>query len=99
MTRYRLQKEKTSCNQVWLWRNYSCRNNMAEPIPPSPDLQLVLIQVSFVKTGCHTKAKEPSLLYYLSISSGRLVGFIPFFKGISAMGNANSLIQNLDLSS
>ena len=35
-------------------------------------------QFSFSKTGCQTKAKEFSLLYYLPIDGGRIVRFIPF---------------------
>ena len=38
-------------------------------------------------------AKEPNLLYYLLIAGGTIIRFIPFPKGISAMWNANSLIQ------
>ena len=34
-------------------------------------------QFSFSWTGCLTKAKEPSLLYYLPIAQGRMTGFIP----------------------
>ena len=30
------------------------------------------------KTGCLTKAEEPSLPYYLPIAGGRIIGFIPF---------------------
>ena len=29
-------------------------------------------------TGCHTKVKEPSVLYYLPIAGGRIVTCIPF---------------------
>ena len=32
-------------------------------------------------------AEEPSLSYYLPIAGGRIIGFIPFPKGISAMWN------------
>ena len=35
-------------------------------------------EFSFSYTSCHTKVKEPSLLYYLLIAGGRIVGFIPF---------------------
>ena len=35
-------------------------------------------EFSFSLAGCHTKSKEPSLLYYLPITGGRMVGFIPF---------------------
>ena len=35
-------------------------------------------EFSFSKTGCLTKAEEPSLSYYLSIARGRIIGFIPF---------------------
>ena len=33
---------------------------------------------SFFKTSCLTKAEELSLLYYLPIAGGRIIGFIPF---------------------
>ena len=33
---------------------------------------------SFSKTGCHTKVKETSLPYYLSIAWDRIVGLIHF---------------------
>ena len=36
------------------------------------------LEFSFFKTGCLTKAKEPSLLNYLPIAGGRIIGFIPF---------------------
>ena len=42
------------------------------------------------------QAEEPSLPYYLPIAGGRIIGFIPFPKGISAMGNAISLVQDLN---
>ena len=45
---------------------------------------------SFSKTSCLTKAEEPSLSYYLPIAGGRIIGFIPFPKGISAMWNVIS---------
>ena len=35
-------------------------------------------EFSFSLTCCLTKAKEPSLLYYLLIAGGRIIGFIPF---------------------
>ena len=33
---------------------------------------------SFSQTSCFTKAEEPSLPYYLPITGGRIIGFIPF---------------------
>ena len=33
---------------------------------------------SFSKTGCYTKAEEPSLPYFSTIAGGRIAGFIPF---------------------
>ena len=39
-----------------------------------------------------------SLPYYLPIVRVRVVGFIPSQKGISATWNANSLIQDMNLS-
>ena len=41
-------------------------------------------------------AEEPSLSYYLPIAGGRIIGFTPFPKGISAMWNAISLVQDLN---
>ena len=35
-------------------------------------------EFSFFLTSFHTKVKEPSLLYYLPIAGGRIVGVIPF---------------------
>ena len=35
---------------------------------------------SLFKTGYRTKAKEPSLLNYLLVARGRIIGFIPFLK-------------------
>ena len=47
-------------------------------------------ELSFSKTSCLTKAEEPNLSYYLPIAGGRIIGFLPFPKGISAMWNAIS---------
>ena len=46
-------------------------------------------EFSFSQINCLTKAEEPSLPYYLPIAGGRIIGFIPFPKGISAMWNAS----------
>ena len=35
-------------------------------------------KLSYSKTGCHWKVKEPSLSYYLPIARGRIVGFMSF---------------------
>ena len=35
-------------------------------------------EFSFSKTSCLTKVEEPSLPYYLPITGGRIIGFIPF---------------------
>ena len=35
-------------------------------------------EFSFSLTGCLTKAKEPSLYYYLTIAGRWIIGFIPF---------------------
>ena len=45
-------------------------------------------------TSCLTKAEEHSLPYYLPIAGGRIIGFIPFPRGISAMWI--SLIEDLN---
>ena len=37
-------------------------------------------EFSFSSIGWHTKVKESSLLNYLPIACGRIVGFIPFLK-------------------
>ena len=37
-------------------------------------------EFSFSKTICLTKAEEPSLSYYLPITGGRIIWFIPFPK-------------------
>ena len=42
-------------------------------------------EFSFSLTSFPTKAEEPSLPYNLPIAGGRIIGFIPFSKGISAM--------------
>ena len=36
-------------------------------------------------TGCNTKIKDPIWPYFLLIAGGRIVGSIPFFKGICAV--------------
>ena len=36
------------------------------------------LEFSFSRTSFLTKAKGPSLLYYLPIAGGRIIGFIPF---------------------
>ena len=62
------------------------------PIYPTPPFGQDMIQGQFFKwsltgfnsefsfslTSCLTKAEETSLLYYLSIAGGRIIGFIPF---------------------
>ena len=51
-------------------------------------------KVNFLsETSWLTKTEEPSLPYYLPIARGRIIGFIPFPKGISAMWNAVSLVH------
>ena len=37
-------------------------------------------KVLFFQIGCHTKVKEPNLLFLLTIARGRLVGNIPFLR-------------------
>ena len=37
-------------------------------------------EFSFSYTGCHTKVKELSLPYYLSIAGGRIIRLIPFLS-------------------
>ena len=39
-------------------------------------------EFSFSYTCCLTKAEEPSLSYYLPIAGGRIIGFIPFPRGL-----------------
>ena len=52
-------------------------------------------EFSSSQNSCLTKAEEPSLPDYLPIAGGRLIGFT-FPKGISAMRNAISLVQDLN---
>ena len=40
-------------------------------------------EFSFSKTGCHTKFKEYSLLYYLPMAGGKIVEFLLFPKVIA----------------
>ena len=42
--------------------------------------QFLNSDIIFLRTGCHIKAKEPSLDYSLPIPGGRIVGFISFPK-------------------
>ena len=42
-------------------------------------------EFSLSLTGCLTKGKEPSLLYYLPIAGGRIIEFIPFPKVLGHM--------------
>ena len=51
-------------------------------------------EFSFSYTSCLTKAEEPSLSYCLPIAGGRIIHTFP--KGISAMWNAISLVQDLN---
>ena len=44
------------------------------------EVQQVWIQFSFFQTSCHASVKEPKLSYYLSITGGRIVGFISFAR-------------------
>ena len=57
------------------------------PLPPAGyDTRSIFkhskVIFSFSKTGCLTKAKEPSLPYYLPIAGARTDGFIPFPKAL-----------------
>ena len=40
--------------------------------------------------------KKPSLSYYLLLTGGRIVGFIPYPKVIRAMWNENSIVPGLN---
>ena len=51
--------------------------------------KLVWIQFSFSETGCRSKAKEPSVLYYLPVAGGKN----RWIQRISLKWNTNSLIQ------
>ena len=53
-------------------------------------------EFSFSLTSCLTKAEEPSLPYYLPIAGGRIFWIHTFPKGISAMWNAISQVQDLN---
>ena len=50
------------------------------------------LNLEFSFSSCLIKAEEHSLSYYLPIAGGRIIGFIPFPRVISAMGNAVSLV-------
>ena len=41
------------------------------------------LKLSFSKTGCMNKAKEPSLLNYLPIAVGKADGFMPFPRALA----------------
>ena len=49
-------------------------------------------------TGCHTKAKEPNLLNYLTHSRRKDSWIHSFHLGITAMPNTNILVRNLNSS-
>ena len=52
----------------------------------------------FYMTGYHSKVKEPNLSNCLPIVWERIVRFMLFPKSISAMWNANNLVQDLNTS-
>ena len=67
-------------------------NDRGEPIPLQADKWFefsIFLLGKKKKKKKKKKIKEP---YYLSIAEGRIVGFIPYPKGISAMGNVNGLV-------
>ena len=47
--------------------------------------------------GCHIKVKEPSLLYYLVIAGGRIVGFITFTRVLCEMHTVLSGFETLQV--
>ena len=52
-------------------------------------------EFSFILSGCLTKAKGLSLPYYLPIAGGRIIGFIAFPKGISAVWKMQSALSRI----
>ena len=83
--------EESSSSGIWFFA--FCHGGATHMyLPTPPHRQNVVIQgqffqqtltgfnseFSFFKSSCLTKAKEPSLFYYLPIAWGRKVGFLPF---------------------
>ena len=69
------------CNLVWSWECYSYSLSWAGIAWWSPFLSrstTSLNSVFLFLECCYTEVREPSLLYYLSVAGGRIVGFIPF---------------------
>ena len=53
-------------------------------------------EFSFSETGCHTKAKEPSLVFYLFTAIRRKIGLIPFPRILALCEMDNSIVQYLN---
>ena len=69
------------CSSYWKWSLLVTLNY---------GCQLTTGLISFSSTGCHTKVKEPNLPFCLP----NRIHTLP--KGISAIWNANSLVQDLN---
>ena len=76
---------------IYPWAGYDARSIFKQS---TAGLNL---EFSFYLTGCFTKVKEFSLPYYLLIALRENRWIHAFPKDISMKGNANSLIQALNL--
>ena len=68
----------TPCASIFVYTNPSVRTGCDTRSIFKLSLTGLNSELSFSSTGCQTKAKELSLLYYLPIAGGRIIGFIPF---------------------
>ena len=65
---------------LWAYTNLSVQAGCDTRLIFKKSLTDFNSEFSFSQTGCLTNAKESSLSYYLSISGGKITGFIPFPK-------------------
>ena len=74
------------------WVGYDTRSNFKGTLTGSNSEFF-----SFSKAGCHTKVKDPSLHYYLSIAGRRIIRFIPSPRvlALCEMQTASSRIWTL----
>ena len=64
-----------------MWGSIGVHHLWAHHIYPTPPLGQDMTQGQFFKrslTGLNSEAEEPNLSYYLPITGGRIIGFIPF---------------------
>ena len=57
-----------------------CSSRMQSKVIFKQSLTDLNLEVSFAKTRCHSKIKEPRLPYYLPITGRRIIGVIPFLR-------------------